>query len=149
MSTPPSREADRARLMTLVPHRAPMLLLDAFVSREAEQVLCRVDIRAGAPFVVGGHLPAVVTLEYMAQCVAVHAGLTRDGEPRVGYLVSVRELDLMVDEFSVGERLWVRVRHVWNNEISASFEAQVERDGEVVARAKLTVFEPPQGAAPP
>ena len=56
---------------------------------------------------------------------------------------------LMADDFAVGESLTVRATHVWNNEISASFEALVERAGEVVAKAKLSLFIPPEGTPLP
>lgn len=154
MNTPGSdsaetRETERARLAALLPHRPPMLLLDALVSHEGDIVVCRVDIGPDSAFVVEGRVPAIVALEYMAQCVAVYAGLTRPGPPRLGYLVGVRVLDLMADDFAVGESLTVRATHVWNNEISASFEALVERAGEVVAKAKLSLFIPPEGTPLP
>ena len=69
-------------------------------------------------------MPAVIGLEYMAQCVAAYAGLTaRQGgrPPRIGFLIGCRELRLDVEAFSVGDRLEVEARRVWGeNDLEAS-----------------------------
>lgn len=149
MSAPTEASADRRRLESLAPHRGPMLLLDALVEHGEDHAVCSVEITDGARFVVDGQLPTVVTLEYMAQCIAVFAGLSSGTGPRVGYLVGVRELNLAVDALTVGDLLSVRIKRVWSSDISGSFAGQVERRGEVVADAKLSVYVPPEGAELP
>lgn len=145
----PSQADPRAELEALVPHRGAMLLLDALVHSDAEQTRCRVNLHEGSSFLIGGAVPAVVMLEYMAQAVAAHAGRQAQGGPRVGYLVGVRELELLVPEVKAGTSLLVQVRHVWSNGISGSFDGQVSDGERVIARARLSVFVPPQeGFAP-
>lgn len=139
----------------LVPHKPPMRLLDGFASSDEKTTTCVVKLTHASPFLRQGRVPAVVAMEYMAQCVAAYATLhtnTNEGEalpaPKLGYLVGVRRLDLFVDGFVPGDELIVKVTHVWGAEQGAQFQGSVTRDGEVVASANLTVFVPPdqQGA---
>ena len=77
----------------LVPHKPPMLLLDRVLSYSTDYVSCEVEIRVDSPFVRDGVVPAIVGLEYMAQCVAAFAGLSarHKGEaPRIGFLLGSR-----------------------------------------------------------
>ena len=63
----------------LVPHEPPMLLLDAVRSYDGDTIVCAVTIAADGLFVeqLNGQpgVPALIGLEYMAQCVAAYAGL--------------------------------------------------------------------------
>jgi len=115
-----------------------------------------VVIRADSPFLEPGDglpaVPAVVGLEYMAQCVAVFAGLSARAahrEPRIGFLIGCRELHLNTDVFSIGDRLVVEARWVWGESHLGSFACQVTRDGETVVRGTLTVYRGmlPEGTA--
>jgi predicted hotdog family 3-hydroxylacyl-ACP dehydratase len=87
MSFPPIQD--------LLPHRPPMLLLDAVVGFDEESAQCSVTIHESSTFFDDGGVPAWVALEYCAQCVAAFAGLKAHhsgGEPRIGLLVAAREL---------------------------------------------------------
>ena len=140
----------------VLPHRAPMILLDAIEDDSTSSLTCTVDLRDASPFVENGRVAAVVATEYMAQCVAAYAGLkaVREGKPvRIGYIIGARSIELQVDEFSVGSRLVVRADHVWGDDILGSFECSVQRDGSRVASALMTVYQgeiedEPQGEDP-
>jgi len=134
-------------LTELVPHRPPMLLLDEVVAWEAEgegeRVECRVALRPDSPFVEGGTVPATIAIEYMAQCIAVHAGLrghARREPVRIGYLLGAREVTLEADEFRVGDELRVEAFHLWGDDAMGSFSCAVRRAGVVVARGTLNVY---------
>ena len=60
---------------SVVPHGPPMILLDRIVDAGEGFVRCEVDIRPESLFVHDGRVRNVVGLEYMAQCIAVYAGL--------------------------------------------------------------------------
>lgn len=129
----------------LVAHRPPMLLLDRLVDSSEKSVTCEVTVNADSTFVRQERVRAIVSLEYMAQCVAVFVGYRRycKGEkPRMGYLVGARDVVLEVDAFEVGDRLLVRAEHVWVGEKAASFGCSVDRDAETIATATLSVYMP-------
>jgi predicted hotdog family 3-hydroxylacyl-ACP dehydratase len=136
----------------LVPHQPPMLLLDALRSCAEDSVTCTVTIRPDSMFAEGHdgerRVPAVVGLEYMAQSVAVYAGLTarRAGRPpRIGFLIGCRELRLEVEGFSVGDTLDVEVRRLWGESDLGSFACAVRRAGEILVSGTLSVY---QGTLP-
>ena len=135
------------RLADLVPHRAPMLLLDELIDSDDTGATCAVTSRANSMFAEGGSVPAWVALEYCAQCVAVFAGLQaqkRGEPPRLGLLVSAREITLETDTFSPGDRLVVQVRHEFGEVRVGRFECSVTRAGQPVAKASLSVYQPEQ-----
>jgi predicted hotdog family 3-hydroxylacyl-ACP dehydratase len=136
----------------VVPHEPPMLLLDRVRSYGNDRISCTVRIGPECLFVeergAERQVPAVIGLEYMAQCVAAYAGLTarREGQaPRRGFLVGCRELCLEVEAFSVGDTLDVEARRVWGDSDLGSFACAVTRDGRTLVSGTLSVY---QGALP-
>ena len=134
----------------LVRHRAPMLLLDHVEDEGHRTTTCGLTIREDSTFLEDGAVPSCVALEYMAQCVAVHAGLcgARNGQPaRIGYLVGARDVDFLVDEFRVGERIRVVASHVWGDDELGQYSVHLESNGRRVAEALLSVYQANDGAA--
>jgi predicted hotdog family 3-hydroxylacyl-ACP dehydratase len=130
----------------LVPHGRPMLLLDRVVSYSGDVVTCEVQIRSDSPFMREGGVPAIVGIEYMAQCVAVYAGLSAraKGEPvRIGFLLGSRSVRIEADLFAPGDRLLVEARRVWGEDALGSFACHVRRGTEVLLEGNLTVYQGP------
>ena len=87
MSRPPQHWPP---LEQLLPHRPPMLLLDAVERFDGAVLACRVTPRAGGPFVRGGFVPALVSVEYFAQAAAAYFGVVHHrsgGAMRMGVLL--------------------------------------------------------------
>jgi predicted hotdog family 3-hydroxylacyl-ACP dehydratase len=128
----------------LIPHRAPMSLLDHVVSTDGHHIVCALTIRDGATFVENGRVPATVAIEYMAQAAAAWLGaLARSrAEPTgsSGFLVGLREVVLHVDAFVRGEQLEVHAHHTWGSEAFMSFDCKVVIAGRDVATATLNVL---------
>jgi predicted hotdog family 3-hydroxylacyl-ACP dehydratase len=131
-------------LEALVPHRGRMLLVSAVVEHAAKQTCCRVDI-AGDSVVVNddGSVSPWVALEYMAQAVAVHAGLTAwsAGQPvRLGFLIGARHVEI-AGAMRAGQSLLATVCHVWGEADLAAFECTLREaaGGALVARGQLSV----------
>jgi predicted hotdog family 3-hydroxylacyl-ACP dehydratase len=128
----------------VVPHTAPMVLLDELVERSADHVTCRVLLRSDMPFMRAGRQRGAVCIEYMAQAAAAFAGLSSTGgkkKPNVGYVVGVRRMQLLRAELEAGRELMVTVLMTWRDVQTAAFDCKVEDSGELVATAELTVVD--------
>lgn len=126
----------------ILPHRPPMLLLDALTAAEAESVTCRATVRAGAPFVAGGRVSALIALEYFAQAVAaLFAYKSRGGAgPFRGLLLGARDLELAVSHLRVGDVLDVHCREQWASGPVAQFQCILSRGDERLATGAVTVL---------
>ena len=88
-------------LRTILPHRYPFLLVDAFVSIEGDAFECRKNVSHNEPFFQGHFpvepvMPGVLIVEALAQAsavgLAVREGWTAPGtEPKIGYLAGLDE----------------------------------------------------------
>jgi len=138
-------------IASLVPHRAPMILLDEALAFDDDGATCAVAVRAGAAFVEDGVVPAVVFMEYMAQAVAALAGYAaqkRGDTVGSGYVVGARELNLHVASASVGDRLVVTVRRLAGNAQLGHYRGEVRRAGELLADGELSIFHGAAAGAP-
>ncbi|MDR3669383.1 MAG: hypothetical protein P4L36_00980 [Holophaga sp.] len=129
----------------IVPHRPPLLLIDAVQEADGEHCtsLTRVDPQAwyadGA-----GAMPAWFGLELMAQTIAAFSGNRNRGRaPRIGYLLGTRQYRCEVAVFPAGALLEVTARVDYADEAGLSaFACELRCGGAVLARAILKVFEP-------
>lgn len=82
----------------LLPQSGPMRLLARVLAHDATETRCEVDASRAALFRdEEGLVPPWVALEWLAQCVAAHAGLVaraRGERPRPGLLLGTRRLRL-------------------------------------------------------
>lgn len=100
-----------------------------------------------------GAVPAWAGLEMMAQAVAAWAGsrAREQGETgaRAGYLLACRSYDCDGDAFPAGAALRIHIRVVLRQDNGfGSFTGEIHRDGERVARGKLSVLETGAPGAP-
>ena len=136
----------------VLPHRPPMVLLDRIVGHETERTVCAVDVTPSTRFLgADACVPAWVGVEYMAQCVAAHAGLVARarGEPvRLGLLIGARRIDFHTDGFAVGQTVIVTAVHAWGERELASFTCSLTDSAtdRVLAEAVMSVYAPPEGA---
>jgi predicted hotdog family 3-hydroxylacyl-ACP dehydratase len=93
-------QLDRNWLLGHIPHQGSMCLLDGIVHWDAQHIRCMASSHRAAdnPLRAHGRLGAACGIEYAAQAMAAHGGLlaTTDAQPRAGYLVSVRGVELHV-----------------------------------------------------
>lgn len=129
-------------LRSILPHRPPMILIDELVHCDAREVVCAVTVRDGAPFVVDGRVPALVSIEYFAQTVAAYYGyLSRDAHDfTMGMLLGTRELELLTDYFQVGDQLTVTGHELWNGGQLAQFRCELHRDRQPLTLASISVL---------
>lgn len=91
---------DHARIAGMIPHAGSMCLLHGVLRWDSESIAClaRNHRDDGNPLRAGGMLPALCGIEYAAQAMAVHGGLSGvvDGRPRAGFLAAVRDVKCAV-----------------------------------------------------
>lgn len=129
----------------LMPHSAPMVLIDRLIDVGEDFVHTQIDIRTDIPFFEKGKVPSYVGIEYMAQTIAVWSGFQskKQGDmPKIGFLLGSRLLDLKVSHFFEGGTLDVYGHLIFNSEEMASFDCWIDQDGQRLSNAKLNVFQP-------
>lgn len=127
----------------LIPHRAPMRLVDTLVSVNdgcavTESVLPRSAMTADAE----GKLDEVAFMELIAQSYAAFKGYADRMEgkpPGQGFLVGVRRLEITGTAYS-GDRLLTSIRAVAATGAFAVVEGAVTRDDETLASGTLTLW---------
>lgn len=131
----------------LLPHQAPMLLLDRLLAYQGARVRCETHVgaRHGLLLDAQGNLPAWVGLELMAQTIAAWAGMRgrERGEPvRIGMLLGSRQYQSRVPHFMTGERLVIEAECLLEDGGMASFECRILRGDEFCAEARLSTYLP-------
>jgi predicted hotdog family 3-hydroxylacyl-ACP dehydratase len=91
----------RDELMTLIPHRERMCVLDAVESWDARRIRCSSQSHRDPknPLRRNGRLSALHLAEYGAQAMAVHGGLLareKSEKAPAGFLAALRDLKLSV-----------------------------------------------------
>lgn len=149
-----------------VPHRGAMLLLDRLLEASAEHAVAEVRVPHDGLFVENGYVPAWVGIEYMAQTVAAWAGwqaAQRNEPARIGFLLGSRKFEAFRPAFAAGSLLRVRVQcELIGSNGLGMFDCQLlisetggtaqdnkhgERYETVVAHARVSVYEPDDGAS--
>ena len=91
---------NHAWLLAHLPHQGSMCLLDRVDSWDAQHIQCSASSHRAPdnPLRAHGRLGAACGIEYAAQAMAAHGALlaAADSAPRVGYLASVRAVELKV-----------------------------------------------------
>lgn len=131
-------------------HREPMLLLDRLVACTGDETICEWQVNEDDSFVEEGQgVPSYVGIEFMAQCVAVHAGVRERVEgfgPPLGFLLGTRHLRTSVSHFRVGE-VYRAVCHelIRDGNGMGAYECAIMHGDVRVAEARLNVLEKERG----
>lgn len=75
---------------SLLPHRAPFLLVDRVLAVSGEQVTAEKRLAVGDPLLVDGLLPGPLLVEALAQTAACLMGAGSEGREHLGYLVAAQ-----------------------------------------------------------
>lgn len=130
----------------LLPHAGAMVFLSRVLEHDGKRTVCAVEIDRQELFrEADGSIAAWIGVEYMAQCIATHAGLVaraRQEAPRQGFLLGSRRVTLNVSRYHSGQQLRVSATHAWGGRAGmASFDCSIEgRLGNVLAEARLNCF---------
>ena len=134
-------------IASLVPHAAPMLLLDRL--GEATATTARCEVRVGATLALflreDGALPGWVGIELMAQTVAAWSGYQghlRQEEPQIGLLLGARKYQCHLARLPAGSLLTIDCEQLLQDGALASFQCYLRCEGELVAEARLSTIQP-------
>lgn len=135
---------------TLLPHQAPMLLLDRLCAADAQQARCETRIGARHTLLLDseGNLPGWVGIELMAQTIAAWAGMQGRlrGEPvRIGMLLGSRKYRCLHPAFAAGSLLTIEACCLLQDGGMASFDCRILLEGEECAQARLSTYQPSPG----
>lgn len=135
----------------VVPHRGTMRLIDRLLAWDEDTVAVELRVPHEGPFSHDDGVPAWVGVEYMAQAIAAWAGChaRRAGrEPSVGFLLGTRRYQSSVAFFPAGAMLRVEAtRELLGENGLGMFSCRILGDGEELAVANVSVFEPPDAMA--
>jgi len=130
----------------LLPHSGPMVLLDRATDAGPDWAAAEVRIAEDTLFFERGRgVPAWIGIEYMAQTVAMFAGLAARRAGRavpIGLLVGTRRYEATRPYFPLASLLTVRVQEEVVDGPLGVFDCTIA-DGALVARARLNVYVPP------
>jgi predicted hotdog family 3-hydroxylacyl-ACP dehydratase len=137
-------------LQQVLPHAAPMILLDKFIEASAEHARASVTITADSLFYQSTtqSVPAYVGIEYMAQTIACFAGaneLKQNSPVRVGYLIGCRKYSPLLSQFKLGTELTISAKQIVSEPSGLGvFDCAIYCQDQLIVNAKLNVFQPPQ-----
>ena len=140
---------ERPEIEKYLPHKDSMLLLDRIVDYDLEkpQLVSEVDVGERDLFYrqeLGG-IPAYVGFEYMAQSIAALSGVnTRErsgGEPKIGFIMSIRAFTTDVPSYPAGKTVRVSVSEIFREASVVSFDCAVSIDRAVVTKAVVNAIE--------
>ncbi len=138
------------KILELIPHREPMLLINRIEEVDQKYSKSRVIIDQEAPFFqVGKGVPAWIGLEYMGQTAALIAGhQVQEGlsEPQLGFLMGSRKYETSVDYFKPDTHLIVTCEETaLVGESLATFNCTISdvQTNVILATAMLSVFRRP------
>lgn len=138
-------------IAAVVPHAAPMRLIDRVLAWDEESVAVEVVVPGTGLFASAEGVPAWVGVEYMAQAIAAWAGCRArqaGRSPSIGFLLGTRRYAAEHSVFPAGARLRVEARCelVGENGLGM-FACRIMQGEDVVAVANVSVFEPTDALA--
>jgi predicted hotdog family 3-hydroxylacyl-ACP dehydratase len=127
-------------------HREPMLLLDRLVFAKPDVAVCEWIVREGNEFLTPGiGVPVYTGVEYMAQCIAVHAGALeriRGLSPLRGLLLGTRHYLARVQYFELGVAYRVECQELAQTEDGlGSYACRILLNDQIIAEARLAVLQ--------
>lgn len=155
MTTDEQQFGEFPPLEQMLPQAKPMILLTDYAPPTADgAVEAFVDVDSSSPFFDAslGGVPGCVSLEYMAQTMALCTGFHRRRQglkPKLGFVLGSRRLEVRIARFEPGVRYRVKVSCVYTDESFGSFDCEVlDPSGAVVACAQMTAFQPDDDVSP-
>jgi beta-hydroxyacyl-ACP dehydratase FabZ len=136
---------DLNRLIGLLPHRYPFLLVDRVLEVDGEKALTLKNVTVNEPFFTGHFpglpiMPGVLILEALAQSAAILALEKSAGRPTLFMLTGVDKVRFR-RRVVPGDQLRMEVRLLKHHHPLWKMRAEARVDGELAAEAELSAME--------
>ncbi|MEB8432443.1 hypothetical protein OO007_09430 [Cocleimonas sp. KMM 6892] len=142
-------------ILTLIPHRPPMLLINRILEVGEKQSSAEVFIDKKTPFYEKGlGVPATIGLEFMGQTAALIAGnqvIKNPADAKLGFLLGTRKYQSTLSYFKENSVLVVECSEsAMVGETLASFSCTIryKDEAEIIASANLSVLRQPINKSP-
>jgi predicted hotdog family 3-hydroxylacyl-ACP dehydratase len=133
----------------VLPHQAPMILIDSLKQYDADSCRCTVVITSASPFYnsLKKGVPSYIGSEYMAQAIAAFAGahaLDHKADVQIGFLLGSRKYKTMRPYFHLDEELTITIKELYREDSGLRvFECEIlASENTVIAQANINVFQP-------
>ena len=137
--------ADRAQIEALIPQQGAMCLLDHVDFWDGQRIICSTmqHLSVDNPLRTRNGLSSLHGIEFAAQAMAAHGGLTASGQPRprVGLLLSARDCVFhrrRLDD--IAGPLVVEAEQMGNNEETRLYRFKVTAQGAPVVEGRAAVM---------
>ncbi|MCB1888550.1 MAG: 3-hydroxylacyl-ACP dehydratase [Rhodocyclaceae bacterium] len=134
---------DQAWLRDHLPHRGEMCLLDEVEACDGDLIRCRATSHRDPsnPLRHAGRLGIAAGIEYAAQAMAAHGAMLTPagGRPRLGYIASVRGVELLAGRLDVAADLQVRAERISGDDQTVLYAFEVAAEDVPLLRGRATV----------
>jgi 3-hydroxymyristoyl/3-hydroxydecanoyl-(acyl carrier protein) dehydratase len=129
----------------LIPHRDRMKLIDKVIEISDDLCIATAKARNTWPLYDGSVIHPIITIELIAQTVALSVGWNRRNETKIGgngVLVGIRNAQFSSSNIEEGSRLSVSITKLFSHDNYGVFEGTVQNDKELNGKAQIQVFRP-------
>lgn len=132
---------------SLVPHQAPMILIDNLITVDENSIHCQVFIGEKSQFFESktARVGAWVGIEYMAQTISAWSGyqsFLKGEKSPIGFLLGSRRYNSIPPFFEKGTTLDIYAEKLLENEGMGVFACSIKCAEKELANAQLNVFVP-------
>ena len=136
---------DHAALEALIPQKDAMCLLDSVEYWDGQRIICTSARHrfAGNPLRTPAGLSSLHGIEFAAQAMAAHGGLTADGQepPHVGLLLSVRDCVFHCRRLDdIAASLTIEAEQMANNGLTRLYRFKVSAQDVLLVEGRAAVM---------
>lgn len=133
-----------AEIQKLIPHSGDMSLLSSVLEWDATHIICSANSHRNPdnPLARNGRLYALTGIEYAAQAMAIHGGLTSlaGHRPKAGFLVNVRDVQARTECLSDHDNdLQIEAEQLISGGSSVTYSFRINAGGLEVLRGRAMV----------
>ena len=138
---PAQPEMDITRIMELIPHRYPFLLVDYIASVDGARVVAVKNVTATEPFVryyAPGYatLPSSIQVEIIAQAGCVHTLMRPENKGKLAYFMSISNMEYFAPA-RPGDQLEIVVDTPPGGSKFGKGAGQIKVDGKTIAQGNI------------
>ena len=141
------------RIIDVIPHREPMILIDSLCGYDDDSCTCQLTIKESSAFYdkAKSGVASYIGSEYMAQTIAAYAGahaLDNQQEIAIGFLLGSRKYKTFVPYFKLNSVITIKVKQLYQEDSGLRvFDCEVSDEQQVIAQANINVFQPQDAQA--